>query len=188
MSRSLLPRTWRRALAVRLRAACLTLARLGVPGEGRLEIECSVATGVGLGSSTSDVVAAIRAVAAACGVSLDAGAVARLAVEAEGASDPIMFDREMLLFAQRQGRVLESFGAWIPRFAVMSFDSDPAGGGVDTLSLPVPAYTSDELTAFEHLVARARAAFGQRDSGALAQAQSRSLRRTAETGKKPVFS
>lgn len=150
------------------RAACLTLARLGVPGEGRLEIECSVATGVGLGSSTSDVVAAIRAVAAACGVSLDAGTVARLAIEAEGASDPIMFDREMLLFAQRQGRVLESFGAWIPRFAVMSFDADPAGDGVDTLSLPVPAYTSDELTAFEHLVVRARAAFGQRDSGALA--------------------
>jgi uncharacterized protein involved in propanediol utilization len=139
-----------------------------LPVQGRLEVECSVATGVGLGSSTSDVVAAIRAVAAACGVGLDAGIVARLAVEAEGASDPIMFDREMLLFAQRQGRVLESFGAWIPRFAVMSFDADPAGCGVDTLSLPVPAYTSDELTAFEHLVTRARAAFGQRDSGALA--------------------
>jgi uncharacterized protein involved in propanediol utilization len=150
------------------RAACLTLARLGLPVEGRLEVECSVATGVGLGSSTSDVVAAIRAVAAACGVSLDAGTVARLAIEAEGASDPIMFDGEMLLFAQRQGRVLESFGAWIPRFAVMSFDADPASGGVDTLSLPVPDYTSDELTAFEHMVARVRTAFGQRDSGALA--------------------
>jgi uncharacterized protein involved in propanediol utilization len=150
------------------RAARLTLTHLDVPVEGWLELECSVATGVGLGSSTSDVVAAIRAVAAAWGADLDAGTVARLAVEAEGASDPIMFDRQMLLFAQRQGRVLESFGAWIPRFAVMSFDSDPAGGGVDTLGLPVPAYTSDELTAFEHLVTRARVAFGQRDSGALA--------------------
>jgi uncharacterized protein involved in propanediol utilization len=150
------------------RAACLTLAHLGVPVEGRLEIECSVATGVGLGSSTSDVVAAIRAVAAAWGVALDAGIVARLAIEAEGASDPIMFDREMLLFAQRQGRVLESFGAWIPRFAVMSFDADPAAGGVDTLSLPVPAHTGEELSAFEHMIGRARVAFGQRDSRALA--------------------
>ena len=151
------------------RAACLTLAHLGLPVEGRLEVECSVATGVGLGSSTCDVVAAIRAGRRPLrGTDLDAGTVAQLAVEAEGALDPIMFDRQMLLFAQRQGRVLESFGAWIPRFAVMSFDADPAGGGVDTLSLPVPAYTSDELTAFEHLVTRARAAFGRRDAGALA--------------------
>lgn len=150
------------------RAACLTLAHMGVPAEGRLQIECSVATGVGLGSSTSDVVAAIRAVAAAYGVGLDVGTVARLAVEAEGASDPIMFDREMVLFAQRRGRVLECFGAWIPRFAVMSFDADPASGGVDTLSLPLPAYTRGELTAFEHMVTRARVASGRRDPGALA--------------------
>ena len=150
------------------RAACLTLAHLGLPVEGRLEVECSVATGVGLGSSTCDVVAAIRAVAAACGVVLDVGTVAQLAVAAEGASDPIMFEGEMLLFAQRQGRVLESFGAWIPQYAVMSFDADPAGGGVDTLGLPVPAYTGSELAAFEDMIARAREAFGRRDAGALA--------------------
>ena len=149
-------------------AARLTLAFIGAPAAGRLEVECSVATGVGLGSSTCDVVAAIRAVAAAYGASLDAGTVARLAIEAEGASDPIMFDHEMVLFAQRQGRVLESFGSWVPRFAVMSFDADPAAGGVDTLSLPVPAYTSADLTAFETMVARAREAFGRRDAGARA--------------------
>jgi uncharacterized protein involved in propanediol utilization len=156
---------WKRKAA---RAACLTLARLGLPVEGRLEVECSVATGVGLGSSTCDVVAAIRAVAAAYGVALDPGIVARLAIEAEGASDPIMFDREMVLFAQRRGRVLESLGPWIPRFAVMSFDADPGSGGVDTLGLPVPGYTADELSAFERMVARARVAFGQRGPGALA--------------------
>lgn len=150
------------------RAAFLTLAHLGAPVAGRLEVECSVASGVGLGSSTSDVVAAIRAVSAACGAALDASTVARLAIEAEGASDPIMFDREMVLFAQRQGRVLESFGSWIPQYAVMSFDADPGAGGVDTLSLPVPSYTSAELAALEGLVARAREAFGRRDSGALA--------------------
>ena len=89
-----------------------------------MEIECSVATGVGLGSSTCDVVAAIRAVCGAYGVELDAGRVAGLAIEAEGAVDPIMFDGEMVLFAQRQGRVLESFGAWAPRYAVLSIDTD----------------------------------------------------------------
>ena len=96
------------------RAAGLALAFVGAPAVGRLEIECSVATGVGLGSSTCDVVAAIRAVSDAYGVELSAPAVARLAIEAEGAADPIMFDGEMVLFAQRRGRVLESFGSWAP--------------------------------------------------------------------------
>src|SRR5215472_4279961 len=41
------------------RAAHLALEFVGAPaGAGRLEVECSVATGVGLGSSTCDVVAA----------------------------------------------------------------------------------------------------------------------------------
>ena len=164
LSLEILP-SWKRKAA---RAACLTLAHLGLPVAGRLEVECSVATGIGLGSSTCDVVAAIRAVAAACGVVLDVGTVAQLAVAAEGASDPIMFEGEMVLFAQRQGRVLESLGAWTPRYAVMSFDADPARGGVDTLGLPVPAYTSSELVAFEDMIARAREAIRRRDPDALA--------------------
>ncbi len=145
------------------RAARLALAAIGAPVTGRLEIECSVATGVGLGSSTCDVVAAIRAVCDAYGVQVDAAQVARLAIEAEGAADPIMFDGEMVLFAQRQGRVLESFGSWMPRYAVLSIDTDPGGPGVDTLSLPMPRYTDAELVAFESMIGRAREAFAHRD-------------------------
>jgi uncharacterized protein involved in propanediol utilization len=133
-----------------------------------LEIECSVATGVGLGSSTCDVVAAIRAVCNAYGVGPVAADVARLAIEAEGAADPIMFDGEMVLFAQRRGRVLESFGSWAPPYAVLSIDTDPGGPGVDTLSLPVPRYTDAELAAFENMVGRARQAFRARDPVMLA--------------------
>lgn len=150
------------------RAAGLALAAIGAPVGGRLEIECSVATGVGLGSSTCDVVAAIRAVCGAHGVELDAGRVAGLAIEAEGAVDPIMFDGEMVLFAQRQGRVLESFGSWTPRYAVLSIDTDLGGGGIDTLSLPLPQYTEADLTAFENMIGRAREAFQRRDSVTLA--------------------
>ena len=150
------------------RAAGLALAAIGAPVAGRLEIECSVATGVGLGSSTCDVVAAIRAVCGAHGVELDAGRVAGLAIEAEGAVDPIMFDGEMVLFAQRHGRVLESFGSWMPRYAVLSIDTDLGEGGIDTLSLPMPQYTDADLAAFENMVGRAREAFQQRDSVTLA--------------------
>ncbi len=156
---------WKRKAA---RAAALALAFVGAPGGGRLDVECSVATGVGLGSSTCDVVAAIRAVCGAYGVEVGAADVARLAVEAEGAVDPIMFDGEMVLFAQRRGRVLESFGSWMPPYAVLSIDTDPGGPGVDTLSLPAPRYTEADLAAFERMVERARLAFQQRDLAALA--------------------
>ena len=150
------------------RAASLALAFVGAPAFGRLEIECSVPTGVGLGSSTCDVVAAIRAVCDAYGVQLDAAQVARLAIEAEGAADPIMFDGEMVLFAQRQGQVLESFGSWMPRYAVLSIDTDPGGPGVDTLSLPMPRYTDAELAAFESMIGKVRQAFAHRDPVTLA--------------------
>jgi uncharacterized protein involved in propanediol utilization len=150
------------------RAAVLALAFIGAEPGGRLEVECTVATGVGLGSSTCDVVAAIRAVCDFHGASLDARDVARLAIEAEGAADPLMFDDEMVLFAQRQGRVLESFGRWVPRYALLSIDTDEGGGGVDTLSLPLPAYSDGELSAFEAMVGRARKAFGERDAAAIA--------------------
>src|SRR5689334_15738664 len=70
-------------------AARLTLDSLGEAPVGLLEIECSLETSLGLGSSTCDVVAAIRAVCAAHDVQLAASQVARIAVEAEQAADPI---------------------------------------------------------------------------------------------------
>jgi uncharacterized protein involved in propanediol utilization len=150
------------------RAARLALAFIGAPVEGRLEVECAVATGVGLGSSTCDVVAAIRAVCNAYSVRLGAEEVARLAIEAEGAADPIMFDGGVVLFAQRRGRVLESFGSWVPEFTVLSVDTDAGDRGIDTLGLPVPSYTGLELAVFEELVTRLREAFRRRDVAAIA--------------------
>jgi uncharacterized protein involved in propanediol utilization len=150
------------------RAARLALAFIGAPIAGRLQIECAVATGVGLGSSTCDVVAAIRAVCDFHRASLGAGDVARLAVEAEGAADPLMFNGEMVLFAQRHGRVLESLGGWVPPYTLLSIDTDECGGGVDTLSLPLPTYAAAEIAAFEDLVARARRAFRDCDAASIA--------------------
>ena len=150
------------------RAARLALALIGAPCAGRLEIECNVATGVGLGSSTCDVVAAIRAVCSSHGVTIAPADVARLAIDAEGAADPLMFDREMVLFAQRHGRVLESLGDWVPRYTLLSIDTDEGSAGVDTLSLPLPDYKEAELSFFEDLVNRARIAFRAHDAPAIA--------------------
>jgi uncharacterized protein involved in propanediol utilization len=79
-----------------------------------------------------------------------------------------MFDREVVLFAQRQGRVLETFGSWIPPYVVVSVDTDAGTDGLDTLSLPPPRYTDAELEAFEGLVAQAREGFERRDAAAIA--------------------
>jgi uncharacterized protein involved in propanediol utilization len=113
-------------------------------------------------------VAAIRAVCAAYGVAVEPDIVARIAVAAEGAVDPIMFDCEVVLFAQRQGRVLETFGSWTPPYVVVSIDTDAGTDGIDTLSLLPPQYTRADLDAFEGLVARARAGFERRDAAAIA--------------------
>jgi uncharacterized protein involved in propanediol utilization len=151
------------------RAARLALEYIGEESVGCLEIECAVATGIGLGSSTCDVVAAIRAVCCAYGIQLDAARIAGIAIDAECAADPIMFENEVVLFAQRQGRVLESCGNWVPRYTVLSVDTDPARGGVETLSLPVPEYTDAELAILAGLIDRIRQAFRRRDSSAIAE-------------------
>ena len=156
---------WKRKAA---QAARLALAFIGAPAGGCLEIECRVAPGVGLGSSTCDVVAAIRAACDFHGAKLDACEVAHLAVEAEGAVDPLMFDAEMVLFAQRHGHVLESFGSWVPRYTLLSIDTDEGDGGVDTVALPLPTYTAADLAAFEDMIGRVRVAFTIRDLAAIA--------------------
>ena len=156
------------------RAARLALDFLGENRAGGvLTVECPVRAGLGLGSSTSDVVAAIRAVCDAHGMSIESDRLARLAVEAEGAIDPIMFE-EGVLFAPRRGRVLERWAGGFPEFLVVSVDTDPGGSGVDTLSMPVPRYSAAELDQYEELIWRARTAFGERDAAALAAVATRS--------------
>jgi uncharacterized protein involved in propanediol utilization len=155
------------------RAARLALDAVGAGRcGGVLRLHSSIPTGLGLGSSTSDVLATLRAVCAAYGAPADADMLARLAVRAEVASDPLMFDGAVL-FAQREGRVLEHWGEWVPDFLLLSVDTDPQAGGRDTLSAPRP----DHVTAradYTELLRRARAAFRARDAAAVAAVATRS--------------
>ncbi len=155
------------------RAARLALDALDATAYGGvLRLHCPIPMGLGLGSSTSDVLATLRAVCLACGMRADAAMLARLAVGAETASDPLMFDG-VVLFAQREGRVLEQWGRWTPEFLLLSIDTDPQSGGRDTSSLPLPhgeAMRAD----YTALVQRARAAFQARDAVAIAAVATRS--------------
>jgi uncharacterized protein involved in propanediol utilization len=120
------------------RAAMLALRRFTThpaPAKGGLvEIISDVPRGIGMGSSTSDVTATIRAVADFHGIELTRGEVAQLAVMAECASDSIMIDDRVVLFGHRDGVVLETFGYRLPPMFVISCDTEPAAR-VDTLRL-----------------------------------------------------
>ncbi|MER8695356.1 kinase [Mesorhizobium opportunistum] len=138
-------------------AARLTLDFLSVAGGGELTLQSSIPVGHGYGSSTADVVASIRAVAAAVNVQLRPSSIGRLAVAAERASDAIAFDEHAVLFAQREGKVIENFGGSLPPLLLVGFKAN-GGAPVDTLLLPPARYDSAEIQEFgvlRALVARA---------------------------------
>jgi len=159
-----------------LAAARLTLDQLGaVDLGGVLRIDSRIPRGRGLGSSTAEVIAAIRAVTDALGRPVPGTTVARLAVAAEQASDALMFD-EPVLFAQRDAVVLEHLPGALPALRVLGLDAEPTGPGVDTLAFRRPSYDRDELSRFELLRAATRRALRDGDPRLLARVATASTR------------
>ena len=160
-----------------LRAAALLLDRLGLQDEGgMLSVESGIPQAWGLGSSTADVVAALRAVARAFRARLTAEEIATLAVRAEVASDSTMFGESAVLFAQREGAVLEYFGWPLPPMELLGFNADPAGAGIDTLDLPPAEYTWREVEAFRPLLGLLRHGLRTRDAALVGRVASASAR------------
>lgn len=169
----------RPGLAKSRRAAVLTLRTLrrhtSAPCGGQLEITSNVPHGVGMGSSTSDVTATIRAVADHHGLALSCEDVGRLAVQAESASDSIMIDDRVVLFAHRDGVVLENLGHRLPPLVIVGANTDP-GASVDTLGSPQADYDDDELACFRVLRAGLRRAVATGDVALLGRVATASAR------------
>lgn len=146
------------------KAAMLTFQELGHRyASGNLTIETTIPVGYGYGSSTADVVAAIRAAAAAAGAELRRSMICRLAVAAETASDAIVFGEQAVLFAHREGTVLEYFPGEYPPVHVIGFVSrDDAP--IDTLTFAPARYDSSEIESFRVLLGLARHAIGNQDA------------------------
>lgn len=160
-----------------LRAAELTLEHLGrKEWGGRLSVESNMPVRWGYGSSTSDVAAAVRAVASAFSVTLAPRIVARLAVSAECASDSSIFDDGIVLFAQREGLVVEDLGRAFPALEVLGFNTDPEGKGVDTLDFSPARYNAFEIEAFRPLIGMLRRAFHDGDATLLGRVATASAR------------
>ena len=161
------------------RAAILALREFsGHPSPakgGQIEIISDVPRGIGMGSSTSDVAATIRAVADFHGVPLSREEVGRLAVLAECASDSVMIDDRVVLFAHRDGVVLETFGHRLPPMVVVGCDTAP-GSVVDTLAFPPAEYGDAEVGAFQVLRAALRRAVATEDVALLGRVTTASAR------------
>ena len=134
--------------AVELALAYANQRHLG----GVLRLRSNIPAGWGFGSSTCDVVAAIRAVADAFEMNMTPLETAALAVRAEVASDSIMFEESVVLFAQREGLIIEDFRMPLPELEVLGFNTDRSGTGVDTLGFSPARYTCWEIEAFRLLV------------------------------------
>jgi uncharacterized protein involved in propanediol utilization len=91
------------------------VARLGLGLSGRVRLSATMPAGGGAGASTATLVALARL----AGADDPPEAIARACIDAEGASDPLMFPApERLLWASREGRVLRRLPA-LPRIDVI---------------------------------------------------------------------
>lgn len=168
--------------AVRLTLQWLRLSGIG----GELTIDSTVPMGHGYGSSTADVVAAIRAAAAAARTSLRPETIAALAVAAEVASDPLAFDGLPILFAQREGRILELLGGAFPPLVVVGCNVTP-DRPIDTLLTSPARYNSDEIETFRVLRGLAAHAIAKGDMRLLGGVATGSARISQRHLPKPHF-
>jgi len=161
------------------RAAILALREFaGHPAPakgGQVEIISDLPHGIGMGSSTSDVTATIQAVADYHGVRLSREEVARIAVLAECASDSIMIEDRVVLFAHREGVVLETLGHRLPPMLVVGCDTQP-GVQVDTLALQPADYDDREVGSFGVLRSALRRAVATGDAALLGRVSTASAR------------
>jgi uncharacterized protein involved in propanediol utilization len=148
-------------------AATLALARCGATGTGGLLVVTNnIVEGKGYGSSTADCVAAVLAVGDALGCRLTPNTVARIVVEAETASDNVMFPHAVL-FAHRDGLVVEDFRRQVPVLEVIGIDT-ARDVCVNTLTYPPAPYSASDLAAFAGLVAAMRQAIRSCDARLMA--------------------
>ncbi|ARS65908.1 GHMP kinase [Sinorhizobium meliloti] len=152
----------------------LLCGELGYTGPGfELSIRSNIPEGYGLGSSTADIVATLRAVARYLGHRLTARVAFRIAVKAETASDSTMFTGRARLVCQREGTVLERYAEGLPPFSLLSVNvapDDPVG----TLAFPAARYTDDEIDEFAALRDKMRRAISEQDLSLLGKVAKRS--------------
>jgi uncharacterized protein involved in propanediol utilization len=167
--------------AVQVVLEYLAASRIG----GLLEIQSNVPEGKGYGSSTADCAAAAQAASRSIGVELTANETARLVVRAEVASDNFMHDHAVL-FAQREGVVLEDYHHPLPEVEVLGIDTDD-NATIDTLAFAPAEYSWCEIESFKTVLAALRRAVRHRDIELLGRVATASATINQRFLSKPLF-
>jgi uncharacterized protein involved in propanediol utilization len=92
----------------------------------------------------------------------------------------------VVLFAHREGVVLETFGPRLPPMVVVGCDTDP-GTRVDTLALQPADYNDSEIGAFQVLRAGLRRAIATQDVALLGRVATASARINQRFLPKPIL-
>lgn len=142
---------------------------------GTLRINRAATPGTGAGSSTSDLLGTIRAIAAAFRVAPAPEVEASLCLDIEGAVDPLMHGS--VLFASREGRVLRALPP-LPAFQVVGGFAGP-GQPTDPGDLDFPEMTS--------VFAALEAAMAKGDLAGVAQAAQHSAKANQDRNPNPVW-
>jgi uncharacterized protein involved in propanediol utilization len=85
-----------------------------------------------------------------------------------------MFGERMVLFAQREGIVVEDFRSSLPRLEVLGFNASSNGNGIDTIGFPPARYSWWEIEAFRPMLGLLRRAVYLRSPQLLGQVASAS--------------
>lgn len=158
------------------RAAALTLRQISRQDQGgNVEISSTIPIGRGMGSSTADVLATIQAILDRFDVAWSMEEIMHVAVEAETACDSTLFSQVAVLFAQRDGIVLEAFDRALPKIDIISVDCEPSAT-VSTLDFEPALYNEFEVEAFKPLRSLLRRAVRQGDAGLVGKVATASAR------------
>lgn len=133
-----------------------------------VRITSSIPMGIGMGSSTADIVATLRALDQAYGNSTCLEDLVGMVLKVEDACDSTMLDHRVRLFAQRDGIVAKDFGKRLPPFYVLGFNLMPEES-FETDETPPAEYTEAEVEQFDTLLASLRSAIDLGDCRRIAE-------------------
>jgi uncharacterized protein involved in propanediol utilization len=129
---------------------------------GMLEIQSEIPVSGGMGSSTADCVAAIRAAAAYWNRELRPDQIATLAHQAECFSDATMYEDRLVVFQHCEGKLHEYLDGDIPNFQLLVVEPR-SDFRIDTDALTRPDYSAAEICQFSECLSRFRHACAVND-------------------------
>jgi len=130
---------------------------------GTLSIQSNIPVSRGMGSSTADCVAAIRAAALFWNCELPQEQIAMLAHRAECFSDATMVEDRLVVFQHCEGRIHEYLEGAIPNLQLLVVEPKVGRRTIDTDLLVRPKYSEAEIRQFSECLVRFRHAVATND-------------------------